>query len=135
MRIRGRMIVTLSILAVAAMAAVPLLAARGSAHDDEASAQRIPAPRVRTTPHPRMHAVADADWIEGEHAEAFDEDAASCQACHGMRLEGTVRSRVVERRVVRVGDESRPRVIFERGERVACGACHDTPDVAHEGGE
>lgn len=81
-----------------------------------------------------MHAVGDGDWIEGEHAEAFHEDAASCQACHGHRLQGTARSRVARRQVFRLPGEGRAPVAFERGEAVSCGACHDAPALPCEAG-
>ena len=73
-----------------------------------------------------MHPVGSSQWVKDHHDIAHDgaqKDA--CRACHGMRGEGTVLSRVpVARTLTYTHDGATRTVSFAKGEQVTCTKCH-----------
>lgn len=73
-----------------------------------------------------MHPVASSQWIKDHHdiSETSTQKNA-CRACHGMRGEGTVLSRVPVARTLTYSDDGRTRTVnFAKGEKVTCTKCH-----------
>lgn len=72
-----------------------------------------------------MHPVNDARWIDETHGHYYERDHASCTACHGTALTGTVLSRAAAARDLTVEDAGRVR--FNEGQAVGCTHCHGNP--------
>jgi hypothetical protein len=71
-----------------------------------------------------MHNVNDPRWVDENHGSFFEQDAASCRACHGQDLQGTVLSRAAADRTFRVEDRT---VRFTKGTPIGCTHCHGNP--------
>lgn len=73
-----------------------------------------------------MHNITDERW-NLEHEEFYEDDPASCQACHGLTLEGTVLSKTATDRVLRADDDGQT-ITLAKDTMVACDTCHEMPD-------
>lgn len=71
-----------------------------------------------------MHDVDRMSFIDHRHADLFESNPASCQACHGANLLGTVLSRTADARSWTIEDQQ---VNLARGTQVACNTCHELP--------
>jgi len=74
-----------------------------------------------------MHNVGDARWNE-DHEDFYKRDPASCRACHGLALNGTVLSKMATDRVLSTDDDGRKTITLAKGTLVACDTCHEMPD-------
>ena len=72
-----------------------------------------------------LHNVNDARWVGGGHGGSFENNPASCRACHGANLQGTPLSKTPVDRTFNVEDAGR--VTLRAGTQVGCGHCHSTP--------
>ena len=81
-------------------------------------------PLTTLGPH-GLHNVNDARWANGGHGHAYENDPASCRACHGRLLEGTPLSRTPVARTFSVEDAGV--VTLPAGTQVRCNHCHGTP--------
>ncbi len=78
-------------------------------------------PATLNGPH-GMHTVNDPNWIT-QHRNMYRSDSASCQACHGTDLRGTVLSRAAADRTI---DAKRYGIVtFRKGETIGCYSCHN----------
>ncbi len=73
-----------------------------------------------------MHNVGDARWAAGGHGAFRKADPASCEACHGKDLAGTVLSRASAERTYALPGRT---VTIPKGTSVGCGTCHATHDT------
>ncbi len=73
-----------------------------------------------------MHNVNDARWVDG-HGDFYRRDAASCQACHGTNLQGTVLSRTASDRTLPRDDDGGRTIFLAKGTQVSCTLCHARP--------
>lgn len=73
-----------------------------------------------------MHDIS-AKWAKDQHGDvASNQGIASCRACHGSNLRGTVLSRTQADRAFPLGSEFGTKTFFE-GANVTCFACHNGP--------
>ncbi len=72
-----------------------------------------------------MHNVNDPRW-NANHEEFYERNPQSCQACHGINLEGTVLSRTAAQR--RLKTKENGRIFVPQGTMVSCNMCHKMPD-------
>lgn len=80
-------------------------------------------PMSTNGPH-GMHPVNDQGWTRNHH-DFFERNRASCQACHGVNLEGTVLSRAAANRRLIIEDG---RIVqISKGEMISCTRCHENP--------
>lgn len=70
-----------------------------------------------------MHPVNDARWT-GNHGDYAERQLDTCRACHGLRGEGTVLSRVAVTRTLRASEEGTRTVTLQQGTPVRCDTCH-----------
>lgn len=82
-------------------------------------------PLTLNGPH-GMHNVADARWTDGGHGDMYERNAASCKACHGADLKGTVLSRAATDRTFVTEDFGAK--TFKKGTMIGCYSCHNGPD-------
>jgi len=74
-----------------------------------------------------MHQVGDTTFASTEdHKEVFEQNAALCQACHGVDLRGTALSRMADTRSLKKKDYGR--ITLTKGQIVSCDLCHEMPD-------
>lgn len=71
-----------------------------------------------------LHNIADLAWADGNHARFYEADRASCVACHGSNLMGTVLSVTPVARTLNVEDGP---VTLPAGTQVRCNHCHGIP--------
>lgn len=71
-----------------------------------------------------MHNVDQASFIHETHGDFYENNPASCQACHGTNLLGTVLSRAADARSWNVEHHT---VNVARGTPIACNLCHEMP--------
>ncbi len=74
-----------------------------------------------------MHNVGDERWAAGGHASFRTGDPASCEACHGKDLAGTVLSRAAADRTYALPGRT---VTIPKGMNVGCGMCHVSHDTS-----
>ena len=79
----------------------------------------------RTTNGPHgLHNIADSIWWDEGHEDSYERNPASCKACHGADLAGTLLSRTpVARNFVREGKT----ISIPAGTPVRCTHCHEHP--------
>ena len=70
-----------------------------------------------------MHA-ANAAWVSGHEDLAQGTGMAACQACHGLKLEGTYLAVAAANRVFSVEGKT---VKIAQGTKVSCTLCHQNP--------
>lgn len=73
-----------------------------------------------------MHNVNDQHFVDGNHEDLYEHNPASCQACHGASLQGTVLARAAADRTFQVEDGEI--VHIQKGQHVSCTLCHENPD-------
>jgi hypothetical protein len=72
-----------------------------------------------------LHNINDSRWAASRsHAKFYQQNPATCQACHGKKLEGTVLSKVAADRSFLV--EGRL-VELQKDTQVSCSLCHRKP--------
>ena len=71
-----------------------------------------------------LHNVNNSDW-NFEHSSFYRQNAANCQACHGVNLTGTVLSKVPVDRILQ--REDRQPVPVAAGTPISCTLCHGNP--------
>jgi len=71
-----------------------------------------------------MHPVNDPRWNVG-HEDFAESNLDRCRACHGLRGEGTVLSRVAVTRTLRASEEGTRTVTLQKGTMVRCDTCHE----------
>ena len=77
-----------------------------------------------------MHPINDRLWNK-EHKELFEHNAARCQTCHGVNLEGTVLSKTVADRTLQAKEEQpdgTKNIFLAKGTKVSCTLCHEQPE-------
>lgn len=82
-------------------------------------------PLTMNGPH-GMHNVNSQAWVSDHKEFAEKKGMASCQACHGLNLEGTHLSVAQADRQFRI--EDRRQVKIRAGTKVSCTLCHERPD-------
>ncbi len=70
-----------------------------------------------------MHNVNSQSFVE-HHEQFWENNPASCRACHGANLQGTVLSRAAATRTFEVEDHT---VVIRKGSQVGCATCHSWP--------
>jgi hypothetical protein len=70
-----------------------------------------------------MHPVNDARWARG-HGDFAQSRLDTCRACHGLRGEGTVLSRVAATRTLARDESGSTTVTLQKGTPVRCDTCH-----------
>jgi len=83
-----------------------------------------------------MHPVNDAEWTR-LHKEVFNDDGTppgTCEACHGLQLEGTVLARLPVARTLMCKESPNcrdtpqgKRIMLAAGTQISCGLCHKNP--------
>lgn len=85
-----------------------------------------------------MHPVGDSMWND-KHKEVYEDGktpAGTCQACHGLNLEGTVLARMATDRTLECKETNIPgcvntaqgkRITLLKGTPVSCTNCHEDP--------
>jgi hypothetical protein len=81
-------------------------------------------PITTAGPH-GLHNVGDARFVDETHGRLYERDPASCRACHGTSLEGTVLSRMARTRTFRIEDGAAR--VLAAGTPVSCSLCHSRP--------
>lgn len=81
-------------------------------------------PMTLSGPH-GLHPVGDERWVEVGHGPSYDAAPASCQACHGLDLAGTVLSRAATDRSFTLPDGSVK--VLPAKSPVGCADCHAMP--------
>jgi len=71
-----------------------------------------------------LHNVNSQDW-NLNHKIFYELDLASCQACHGVNLEGTPLARAAATRKL-LADDDRKKTI-KKGTQISCTLCHENP--------
>lgn len=71
-----------------------------------------------------MHNVNVSAWFNGGHESFYEKNAASCKACHGPDLAGTVLSLVPAARTFKIEGKT---VSLKIGTSVSCVLCHEKP--------
>lgn len=80
-------------------------------------------PSTMNGPH-GMHNVNQANFVDHQHANFYETNPTSCQACHGANLLGTALSRAADDRSWTVEGHA---VSVPKGTPVACNICHQLP--------
>jgi hypothetical protein len=96
----------------------------GALMECQACHTAAPPPVTMNGPH-GMHNVADMRFIDDEHEDLYEQNEASCKACHGANLTGTALSRTSRDRTFVIEDQPR---FFPKGTAIRCDACHSMPD-------
>lgn len=71
-----------------------------------------------------MHQVNSSSFIH-DHHDLFESQSATCRACHGANLQGTVLSRAADDRTWTVEGHT---VSVTKGTAISCTLCHGNPD-------
>jgi hypothetical protein len=80
-------------------------------------------PRGLDGPH-GLHVINSSTFVNGGHEDLYESNPASCQACHGAMLEGTVLSKAQADRTFTVEGGTRT---IAQGTMVGCTLCHGNP--------
>jgi hypothetical protein len=73
-----------------------------------------------------MHVVDNDAW-DLRHGDMYEDNLSPCKTCHGVNLEGTVRSRAAADRVY-LRDDDGATITVKKGTPVSCTLCHGYPD-------
>jgi hypothetical protein len=72
-----------------------------------------------------MHNVNSQDWVKDHKSLVEKRGMANCQACHGLKLEGTYLAKVPVDRTFQIEDKKTIRI--PAGTSVSCTLCHKDP--------
>jgi hypothetical protein len=72
-----------------------------------------------------MHNVNSQAWVKDHKTLVEQRGMANCQACHGLKLEGTYLAKVPVARTFQVEDSKTVRI--PAGTSVSCTLCHENP--------
>lgn len=71
-----------------------------------------------------MHPVNSSSFVSGHEDLVEKNGLAACQACHGLKLEGTYLSTAAAARTFRTETKT---VSIAKGQAISCGVCHRNP--------